>query len=322
MAPVYTSHLLAAAEIRDRMAAPTVGVSGTAHSSLPVDAKAVVAICLGISYAIFGVVAYAFATKCRLFALPEWYHRASVRGLGGKVLVALWFPAVFLLWPIVFSAYVASRCGFPSYKGLLGARRNRAESSEAGPGGRREPAGERRNSVGLERWFDVPLDEERPTEPEPEPERKPVPARGVFINPFDETRRGRTAHSRPRGAEASPSRSPKDTGARGYGAGIEEHTIAWYVKLPLPEEMVRDAAARTSSSATSSSPSSSSSSRGRSRSPYDRDGGDDSTTTAHLPTSLPFVGEEEPFGKPRPRLQTIPESEREGPGGWEEARLR
>ncbi|GJD01329.1 hypothetical protein ColKHC_10154 [Colletotrichum higginsianum] len=218
MAPVYTSHLLAA-EIRDRMA-PTVGVSGTAHSSLQVDVKTIITVCLSIGYAIFGVVAYAFANKCRLFALPEWY-RASVRGLKEKVLVALWFPAVFFLWPLVFLAYLASWCGLTFCK-ELGARRNRAESNEIELDGRREPAGEQRSSTELERWVDLPLDEERPAEPQP----KPVPARGLFINPFDETQRGRSVHSRPRGSEASTSRSPKDTGGRASGAGLEEDPIA------------------------------------------------------------------------------------------------
>ncbi|TQN67520.1 hypothetical protein CSHISOI_06754 [Colletotrichum shisoi] len=347
MAPVHiTSHHLLAAEIGDRMA-PTVGVGGTANSSLQADVKTIVTVCLSIAYAIFGVVAYAFATKCRLFALPEWY-RTSVRGLREKVLVTLWFPAVFLLWPLVFSAYLASFCGFTLCKGL-GARRNRAESDEIEVDGRREPVGEQgnrdksneielddrrepaaeqRSSIeleGLERWVDLPLDEERPAEPEPEPKPVPaVPARGLFINPFDGTRRGRSAHSRPRGSEASPSRSPKDTGGRASGAGLEEHPIAWYVKLPLPEKMLRDASPRTSSPATSSSSSSSSSGR-HSQSPYDRDGADDNTTP--LTISLPFVGEDEfgpdPFGKPKHRLQTIPESEKEEVlGEWEEARLR
>ncbi|WQF86675.1 hypothetical protein CDEST_11689 [Colletotrichum destructivum] len=326
MAPVHTSHLLAA-EIGDRMA-PTVGVSGTANSSLQVDVKTIITVCLSIGYVIFGVVAYAFANKCRFFALPEWY-RTSVCGLREKVLVTLWFPAVFLLWPLVISAYLASWCGFTFFK-ELGARRNRAESDEIELDGRREPVGEQRNrdksneielddrrepageqrsSIELGRWVDLPLDEERPAEPEP----KPVPARGFFINPFDETQRGRSAHSRPRGSEASPSRSPKDTGGRASGAGLEEHPIAWYVKLPLPEKMLRDASPRTSSSATSSSSSSSSSSGGRSRSPYDRDGGDDNTT--QLTTSSPFMTEDEfepeTFRKPNPRLQTIPESDKE-----------
>ncbi|TIC91162.1 hypothetical protein CH35J_011396 [Colletotrichum higginsianum] len=296
--------------------APTVGVSGTAHSSLQVDVKTIITVCLSIGYAIFGVVAYAFANKCRLFALPEWY-RASVRGLKEKVLVTLWFPAVFLLWPLVFLAYLASWCGLTFCK-ELGARRNRAESNEIELDGRREPAGEQRSSTELERWVDLPLDEERPAEPQP----KSVPARGLFINPFDETQRGRSVHSRPRGSEASTSRSPKDTGGRASGAGLEEDPIAWYVKLPLPEEMLRDASARTSSSASSSS---SSSSGGRSRSPYGREDGDDRTT--QLTTSLPFVGEDEfepdPFGKLKARLQTIPESEKEEElEEWEEARLR
>ncbi|KAK6211478.1 hypothetical protein QIS74_10742 [Colletotrichum tabaci] len=335
MAPVHTSHLLVA-EIGDRMT-PKVGVSGTANSSLQVDVKTIITVCLSIGYAIFGVVAYASANKCRLFALPEWY-RASVRGLKEKVLVTLWFPAVFLLWPFVFSAYLASWCGFTFCKELgarrnrvesneielddrrepVGEQRNRDESNETELDGRRKPAGEQRNSTGLERWVDLPLDEERPAEPEP----KLVPARGLFINPFDETQRGRSAHSRPRGSEASTSRSPKDTGGRNSGVGLEEDPIAWYVKLPLPEEMLRDASARTSSSATSSS---SSSPGGRSRSPYGREDGDDSTT--QLTTSLPLVGENEfepdPFGKPKPRLQTIPESEKEEElEEWEEARLR
>ncbi|KZL80638.1 hypothetical protein CI238_08336 [Colletotrichum incanum] len=282
-------------EIADRTV-PVIGANGTVHSSLEVDVDAVTVLCIDIDYAVFGVITYSLVNNFRLIALPEWYN-TSGRGLKEKVLVTLWFPAIFALWPVVLPPWLTARCGFRLCEKL---RMLVKRVKIKGEGLCRDAglAGEHRDGVELERWLEISLDEEQAA--------GSTTARTVFVDPFEE--RGRS-HSRTCALEASESRSPKDRSANSSVLESEQlPVVVWYKKLLSPAEL-QDSTAKMPSSGNGSP----SSSGNRRRSPNSNDSNGNSSVQS---TSLPLLAEEvidsDPSGKAKAlqRLQTIPESVR------------
>ncbi|KAK2058654.1 hypothetical protein LY76DRAFT_605350 [Colletotrichum caudatum] len=189
----------------------------------------------GCGYALLGVLTYvAAANGGSLSAPPAWYV-GSARGPKEKVLLALWFPAVVVSWPLILPPWLVSRFGFRVCE-RLGAMGRRARGR-----GRRLCGGGGGGIVDMERGTDA------------------GPATlGVFVDPFDDDDRGRPS-SRAGRPEVSENRSPMDRGAgdgsRPEGPGLQR--TAWYDKLPPPPpaaEVVQRARAQTTPGGGSSDP--------------------------------------------------------------------
>ncbi|GKT93777.1 hypothetical protein CT0861_02251 [Colletotrichum tofieldiae] len=272
---------------------PFIGATGTVNPSLGVEAGTATIVCVSIGYAVFGVITYSLVNKCRLFALPEWYN-TSGRGLKEKILVTLWFPAIFALWPVVLPPWLTATYGSSLCEKL---RVLVTRVKEKGKGLRRdrEPAGEHRGGVELERWLEIPLGEEQSA--------GFTTTRTVFVNPFEERGRSR---SRARALKSSEDRSPKDRRTNSSALKPEKlPVVVWYQKLPSPSE-VQDVIAKMLSSGNGGP----SSSRGRLRSPDSNDSnGNGSAKSTNSLLLAEGVIESHPSGKAKAlqRLQTIPE---------------
>ncbi|EFQ34390.1 hypothetical protein CGRA01v4_13845 [Colletotrichum graminicola] len=245
----------------------------------------------GCGYAFLGLVTYTVVNMGGLLALPAWYT-GSARGPKERVLLALWFPAIVALWPLVLPPWLAARFGRRACEWL------RVMGRRARSRGRRLCCGGGDGSVDLESGGEISLDEGRRW------------ARlGFFVNPFEDRGRSRS-RARDGRPEVSENRSPMDRGADGSAAGSEQQQkqqqrplplppTTWYTKLPSPEEMQR-ARAQASSGGSSAPP-------------------------ASLPQVADNVVYPDPAGRSEVlrRLQTIHEDKGgELGGGWEDVRLR
>ncbi|KAK2027055.1 hypothetical protein LX32DRAFT_729692 [Colletotrichum zoysiae] len=250
----------------------------------------------GCGYALLGVLTYVAFNGGSLSALPAWYV-GSARGPREKVLLALWFPAVVALWPLVLPPWLVSRFGFRVCE-RLGAMSRRARGR-----GRRLCGGG--GGVDMESGGEASLDERRRRRRHRWGTDAGPVTLGVFVDPFDGDR-GRSG-SRAGRPEVSENRSPMDRGADGSRPeGPEQQRTTWYSKLPSPAEMQR-ARAQTS-------PGGSSSSSSPGRSPGTENGnGDGGLDDDEEDGCAPVAGTEA-----LRRLQTIPEDEGCGLGGGRE----
>ncbi|KAK2049369.1 hypothetical protein LZ31DRAFT_627680 [Colletotrichum somersetense] len=249
----------------------------------------------GCGYALLGVLTYVAVNGGSLSALPGWYV-GSARGSKEKVLLALWFPAVVVLWPLILPPWLVSQFDFRVCE-RLGAMSRRARGR-----GRRLCGGGGGGGVDTESGGEVSLDERQRRR-----HRRGTGAGPVTLGVFN--------------------RSPMDRGADGSRPeGPGQQRTTWYNKLSSPAEMQRARAqASPGGSSSSSSPS-------PGRSPGLENGNGDGGLDGSVPSSaiFPQAAEElvvvvvddgcDPVAGTEAlrRLQTIPEDEGCGLGGGRE----
>lgn len=241
----------------------------------------VVVVIICIAYTVFGLVTFALVSKCRLVSLPDWY-KTSDRGSKEKILVGLWFPGIFVFWPFILPPWLMARCGFRSCE-TLGSMLEKVKGRVSDTDG----SGDHRDSVELERWVDVPLNEAGQTAV-PEGGR----IQGAAVNGYEEGQPTTLSAD-----EAVVGTLPNNNNTNGSAADQSMRRIVWWEKYPLPPILANSSGGGDKSTSKNGNPY-----------PCDNGSGQQADTDKMTPGS-------DPVGKTMSlrRLQTIPET----PEEWE-----